>query len=150
MKEINENKSINKIKFIILKSKLKRKDNPEGCFQRFLERKGYDVYKCIDLPVRNLPKDKIKRLFKTEEEYHIIKRKFIKKLDKYLINERRTDRLISLIKKEGCPDFLVFNDEKLFFIELKSNGDGLRLSQLEWVIKSEKEHKIQCYVAYFT
>lgn len=53
------------------------------------------------------------------------------------------------IKGKGLPDFIVWNKrniEDIFFIEAKSNNDGLRRSQLEWMSYHDF---LDTYICYF-
>jgi|TARA_Y100000310_G_scaffold340893_1_gene438212 hypothetical protein len=48
-----------------------------------------------------------------------------------------------LFKKEiGLPDLYVVKGEEKYFIEVKTNGDGLRTEQLEWILNNPRKKVI--------
>lgn len=44
--------------------------------------------------------------------------------------------------KIGIPDLVGFYNDKVYFIEVKSNGDTLRLDQLNWMSEHSEANKI--------
>lgn len=52
-----------------------------------------------------------------------------------------------LVKSEaGVPDYIYSINDKLFFIEIKSEGDSLRKKQIEWILNNQDKNT---RVAYF-
>ena len=69
-----------------------------------------------------------------KEGYNCCKSKQIKDN----INNNHLNNLMKNIIFKGIPDLVVWNENEFFFIEVKTNGDSLRTSQIDWINKYPK------------
>jgi len=97
----------------------------ESFAQYWLKKQGFDAYQC-----NRTNREKIK-------DHMIVKNR----LD-ILAQVDKVDSLYELFC-EGCPDILAFNDAGYMFVEVKSMEDGLRKSQLEWMINFQDTFPIK-------
>jgi len=50
-------------------------------------------------------------------------------------------------REKGHPDFLLIRgDESYFYVEVKTNGDGLKLEQMEWILKNKDKNVLILYI----
>lgn len=123
VKEIMERKFQEQIeefeKKIGLKFEIKGINNAEELVQAYYYNKGYSVVHSRRLAQSYQKASKLLQTFQPD---------------------------ISQIEKDlhspGVPDFLVFNDEEVFFVEAKSWADGLRATQLIWLFQTKYPVKI--------
>lgn len=93
--------------------------------RRYFKSNGYDIYHS-----RKALKDiKFKRNFLMKYSYAINDKK-IKEIKK------------SLEIKKGMPDFFLVKNDSIFFVEVKSSNDGLKIDQLIWMQKNPDFKKI--------
>lgn len=52
-----------------------------------------------------------------------------------------------IFRNNGLPDLFVFNKKECFFCEIKSENDGLRINQFEWLYKN-KYRKIKTIILF--
>jgi len=91
-----------------------------------LEKRGYKVCKCVNIfPIR---KKNSREILK-----YIIYVKEPKILDFLKDYKGDKEKLLKIMKKHrfGLPDFLVYKNDKLFFLEVKANNSSFSDNQIK-------------------
>ena len=90
----------------------------EEAVSNFFKRKGYVVIRPKDIWLKN-----------NVEENQPFKGLFEK------VFQQNSDKFYKLFKMgvAGVPDFLIYNGEELFLVEVKSKNDGIRLPQIKFI-----------------
>ena len=91
---------------------------------RYLLFKGYDCFrfdKKISRFFRRPTIQLLRHLFNRKEEFKEI-----------LVERGLSDRFLPLLNKPGVPDLIVVVEGEFFCVEVKTESDSLRKSQVEW------------------
>ena len=97
--------------------------NAEHFAVLYFKKKGYDVYIST----------KVRKSGKFQEEFVL----------KYYSNSRIFKKIMkSFDDKKGIPDLFLVKDDIIYFVEVKSNKDGLRIDQLRWIQNHPEFQKI--------
>lgn len=115
--------------------------------KKFDKLNNIEVYCKINLK-RKFPNTKTyfsKQIIKIKNKNTI---RYIKQKLKNINQDYQT--FLKLIKKVGCSDLVIIGDikEELVFIEIKTEEDGLRNSQIKW-IQEAQELGFKVYVVYY-
>jgi len=129
---------LNKTQIII---KYDGKKKSEILAEEYYRKKGYTVYRSR---VRNGYRIIGARYYWKEWE------EVLNNTDKEIINtllnilgEKKLRELAYLTKdKNGCPDLMLIKDNKIQFVEVKTNNEEIKMATCEWFIKNENKYPI--------
>jgi len=106
--------------------------NPEKYIKNHLKNLGFVVFKP----------NKSNFCFLTRK--HKILKEMISNL--FLHNRKNINKFFHDFHRKGRPDFLAYNDEVFFFVEVKLNSDGLRVEQTYCLYKLQKIYRIPVFI----
>jgi len=125
----------------------KKKDNLDVSIKSFtnlLHSMGNVVFDFINVPEENYPSDVESYVINTlkESNRNIIVTKFNKSWRGHMerhdyrrghrVSYQILDRLAYELENVGAPDLIVIDDELIYFIEVKSVKDSIKMNQILW------------------
>jgi hypothetical protein len=117
------------------------KKRSEDFAQDYYESKGYTVYRSrVKKGYRIIG---VKYYWKIwEEGITDYDKKIIDTLLK-ILGERKFKEMAYLVKdKNGCPDLMLIKNDKIQFVEVKTDNEEIKSSTCEWVVRNGRKYPL--------